>query len=72
MSSKTLEALVAAIIDNSAVALQSALRLAVIVAVAYLVIRILRRVVARLETWLIHSTGHGESDPGAAAKRIKT
>lgn len=72
MSSKTWEALVAGIIENSAVALQGALRLAVIVAIAYLVIRVLRAAVAKLETWLIHSTGHGESDPGASAKRIKT
>lgn len=72
MPAKTWEGLIAAIVENGTVALHGALRLAAIVVLAYLVIRILRTAVSKVETWLIHSTGHGDADPSAAAKRIKT
>jgi small conductance mechanosensitive channel len=53
-------------------ALQGIIRIAVIVAIAYVVVTLLRAALSRLEALLIRSTGHGKSDPGAAAKRIKT
>ncbi len=53
-------------------AVQGIVRIAVIVAVAYVIVKLLRAGLSQLEAVLIRSTGHGEIDPGAVAKRIKT
>ncbi len=72
MSSKTWDSFIAQIAASGINAFEGALRLAAIVTVAYMVIKILRAAATKLETWLIHGARHGESDPDAGAKRIKT
>lgn len=72
MSSNTWESFVTRIMAIGVNALQGAIRIVVIVAIAYLVIKLLRASLSQLEAFLIRSTGKGESDPGATAKRIKT
>jgi len=72
MSSNAWEAFLARIMTIGVNALQGAIRIAVIVAVAYIVIKVLRAALSQLEAFLIRSTGHAEIEPGAAAKRIKT
>jgi small conductance mechanosensitive channel len=53
-------------------ALQGVIRIAVIIAIAYLVIGLLRSALSRFEAFLIRSASLVENDPGAAAKRIRT
>lgn len=53
-------------------AIEAGVRIVVIVALAYFLVKLLRGALARLEALLIRGTGHGEADPGANAKRIKT
>lgn len=72
MSSTAWESFVTRIMAIGLNALQSAVRIALIVAIAYFVIGLLRAALSRLEAFLIRSTGLVESDPGAAAKRIRT
>jgi len=52
--------------------LQGLVRIVLIVALAYILVKLLRGGLTKLETFLIRSTGHGEPEPGAAAKRIRT
>ena len=51
---------------------QGLVRIVLIVALAYILVKLLRGGLTTLETFLIRRTGHGEPEPGAAAKRIKT
>jgi moderate conductance mechanosensitive channel len=51
---------------------QGLIRIAIIVAVAYFVTRLLRSGLNRLEALLIRATQSTETTPGAAAKRIRT
>ena len=53
-------------------AVQGTIRIVVIVAAAYVVVRLVRVTLSRFETFLIRSTSYDEIYPGAAAKRIKT
>jgi small conductance mechanosensitive channel len=52
--------------------LQGLIRIVLIVALAYVLVNLLRRALTKLELFLIRSTGHGEPEPGAVAKRITT
>ncbi|MEO6164581.1 MAG: mechanosensitive ion channel family protein [Candidatus Binatia bacterium] len=72
MSPIAWESIVTRIMAVGVNALQGVLRIALIVAIAYGVIRILRAALSQLEALLIRSTGLGDGYPGAAAKRIKT
>mgnify|MGYP001354375376 CR=1 FL=1 len=72
MSSNTWESFVTKIMAIGVNALQGVIRIAVIVAVAYIIVKLLRAALSQLEAFLIRSTGNGETDPGATAKRIKT
>jgi moderate conductance mechanosensitive channel len=51
---------------------QGVIRIAIIVAVAYFVTRLLRSGLNRMEALLIRATERTETTPGAAAKRIRT
>jgi moderate conductance mechanosensitive channel len=72
MSSTAWESFVTRIMAVGVNALQGIVRIAVIVAIAYLFIGLLRSALSRLEAFLISSASLVESDPGAAAKRIRT
>jgi small-conductance mechanosensitive channel len=66
------ELFVARLLDIGVNALQGLIRIALIVAVAYAIMKLMRAAFNRLETWLIRATERTESATGAAAKRIKT
>ena len=53
-------------------AVQSTIRIAVIVAAAYILMKLLRAGLYRVEALLIRTTEGTEATPGAASKRIKT
>jgi small conductance mechanosensitive channel len=53
-------------------AVQGIIRIALIVAVGWIIVRLLRASFDRVETWLIRTAERSESSPGAASKRIKT
>jgi len=72
MPSNTWESFVTRIMGIGVNAFQGVIRIAVIIAIAYVVIRLLRGALSQLDALLIRSTGNGESEPGATAKRIKT
>jgi small conductance mechanosensitive channel len=52
--------------------LQGVIRIVLIVALAYILVNLLRRGLTKLEAFLIRSTARGEPEPGAVAKRITT
>ena len=72
MSPNTWEVFFARIMDIGVNTLQGLVRIVLIVALAYILVKLLRGGLTTLETFLIRRTGHGEPEPGAAAKRIKT
>ena len=51
---------------------QALLRVALIVAAGYVLLKLLRAALSRLESFLIHATEKTERAPGAAAQRIRT
>ena len=51
---------------------QALLRVALIVAAGYVLLKLLRAALSRLESFLIHATEKTEGAPGAAAQRIRT
>ena len=53
-------------------AIQGTIRIAVIVAAAYVIVKLLRATLRQFEAFLIRTTSYAEIYPGAAAKRIKT
>jgi len=53
-------------------AAQSTIRIALIVAVAYVIMKLMRAAFYRLEAFVIRATETTEMVPGAAAKRVKT
>ena len=53
-------------------ATQSIIGIALIVAVAYVIMKLMRAAFYRLEAFVIHATEKTEMVPGAAAKRVKT
>ena len=53
-------------------AAQSIIRIALIVAVAYVIMKLMRAAFHRLEAFVIRATEKTEMVPGAAAKRVKT
>ena len=72
MSPNTWETFLARIMTLGVNTLQGLVRIVLIVALAYILVKLLRTGVTKLEAFLIRSTGHGEPDLGAVAKRIKT
>jgi len=66
------ESFVARLLIIGVNAAQGLIRIALIVAVAYIVMKLMRAGFNRLETWLIRATDRTESASGAASKRIKT
>jgi small conductance mechanosensitive channel len=53
-------------------AVQGVIRIALIVAIGWIAIRLMRASFNRIETWLIRTAERNESSPSAASKRIKT
>ena len=51
---------------------KASIKIALIVAVAYVVLKLMRAAIHRLETFVIRATEKTEMVPGAAAKRVKT
>lgn len=72
MSVHTWELFVARLLVIGVNAMQGLIRIALIVAVAYVVMKLMRAAFNRLETWLIRATEKTESPTDAAAKRIRT
>ena len=72
MSSNAWEPFFARIMTIGVNTLQGLVRIVLIVALAYILVNLLRRGLTKLELFLIRSTGHGEPEPGAVAKRITT
>ena len=66
------ESFVARLLNMAANAAQGLIRIALIVAVAYIVMKLMRAGFNRLETWLIRATDRTESASGASSQRIKT
>lgn len=72
MSSHAWESLVARIMSIGVNGAQSVVRIALIVTIAYALMRLLRSTLIRLEALLIHTTKDTDVDPTSAAKRIRT
>ena len=72
MSAKTWESIVATLVGVGVNALQGIVRIALIVAVGYFIVKLLRAGLAQMEELLIRATERTEISPGAAAKRIRT
>ncbi len=72
MSESSWGSLMAKLIVVGIDAAQALIRIALIVAIAYGFLRLLRMAVNRLETLLVRATAPRETTPGAAAMRIKT
>ena len=62
------ESFVERILSMALNAAQSMIRIALIVAVAYVIMKLMRAAFYRLETFVIHATEKTEMVPGAAAK----
>ena len=71
MTAQTSEAFIARLLGVGVNAVQALIRIAIIIALAYIVTQLLRAGVKRLEAFLIDATARGE-DPTATSKRIKT
>ena len=72
MSSNAWETFFARIMAIGVNTLQGVIRIVLIVALAYILVNLLRRGLTKLEAFLIRSTARGEPEPGAVAKRITT
>jgi small conductance mechanosensitive channel len=72
MSTNAWESFVARLLYVGINAAQGVIRIALIVAAAYLVVKLMRAAFHRLEAFLIRATERTEIVPGAASKRIKT
>ena len=72
MSPNAWESFIAKIMAIGINTVQAGARIVLIVGLAYFLVKQLRGALTRLEGFLIRSTGRGEPDPGATAKRIKT
>jgi small conductance mechanosensitive channel len=71
MTAQTSEAFIARLLGVGVNAVQALIRIAIIIALAYIVTQLLRAGLKRLEAFLIDATARGE-DPTATSKRIKT
>lgn len=72
MSETQWESLIARLVDVGIDATEALFRIAVIVAAAYGLLKILRMAVNRLETLLVRAMAARETAPGAAAMRVRT
>jgi small-conductance mechanosensitive channel len=72
MSETHWESLIARLVDVGIDATEALFRIAVIVAAAYGLLKILRMAVNRLETLLVRAMAARETAPGAAAMRVRT
>jgi len=72
MTAHTWETFIANLLIIGVKIVQASLRVALIVVAAYLIIKILRAALNRLESLLIRATEKTERAPGAAAQRIRT
>jgi moderate conductance mechanosensitive channel len=72
MTAHAWESFIARLLDVGIDAVQGLIRIALIIAVAYVVTKLMRAGLNRLETFLIHATEKTETVPGAAGKRVRT
>jgi small-conductance mechanosensitive channel len=72
MSAQAWDTFVANLLTIGLDAVQALIRVALIVAAAYAIIKLLRTGFSRLENLLIHATEKRENAPGAAGQRIRT
>lgn len=72
MSETSWESFIARLMDVGIDATEALFRIAIIVAAAYGLLKILRVALNRLETLLVRATAARETAPGAAAMRIRT
>ncbi len=72
MNARTWESFIDKLMDIGVNSVQGLIRIAVIVAVAYVVTKLLRSGLNRMEAFLIRATERTEKTPGAAAMRIRT
>ena len=72
MTAHAWESFITRLLDVGVDAAQGIIRIALIVAVAYFVTKLMRAGLNQLETFLIHATEKTETVPGAAGKRIRT
>ena len=72
MSAQAWDTFVANLLTIGLDAVQALIRVALIVAAAYVIIKLLRTGFSRLENLLIYATEKRESAPGAAGQRIRT
>ncbi len=72
MSAQAWDTFVANLLTIGVDSVQALIRVALVVAAGYLIIKLLRGAFSRLENLLIHATENRESVSGAAAQRIRT
>ncbi|HEY7218318.1 MAG TPA: mechanosensitive ion channel domain-containing protein, partial [Candidatus Binatia bacterium] len=72
MSAHAWEQLIARLLDIGVNAAQDLIRIALLIAAAYIATKVLRAALNRLESFLIYATERTETIPGAAGKRIRT
>jgi small conductance mechanosensitive channel len=72
MAAETWEAFVARLLEIGVNAVQGLIRIAIIIAIAYFVVRLLRAGLNRLEAFLIGTTARSEDTALATSKRIRT
>jgi small conductance mechanosensitive channel len=72
MNARAWESFIDKLMDIGVNSVQGLIRIAIIVAVAYVVTKLLRSGLNRMEAFLIRATERTEKTPGAAAMRIRT
>lgn len=72
MTARAWESFVAKLLEIGLEAAQGLVRIALLIAVAYVVTKLLRMALNRLETLLIYAAERNETISGAAGKRVKT
>jgi small conductance mechanosensitive channel len=72
MTANAWESIVARLLVIGVHAIQGLIRIALIVALGWVAVKLMRAGFNRAETWLVRAVEKTESSPGAASKRIKT
>lgn len=72
MTASAWESFVARLLVMGVNAVQGLVRIALIVAVGWIAVKLMRASFDRIEAWLVRAAEKNETSPGAASKRIKT
>jgi moderate conductance mechanosensitive channel len=72
MTAHAWEQLIGKLLDMGVNAAQDLIRIALLIAAAYIATKVLRAALNRLEAFLVYATERTETIPGAAGKRVRT